>query len=71
MVSNYKWNIGNKLAQVKYCKTEQELEQFISDLNLRTEYKLIYPKNHFMRVDASYEDNDVEIKIEVHSKRIF
>lgn len=67
----YSWNIGNRLSLIKYCTTEKEIEQFCNDNNLKTEYCLTYPKNHFMRADAFYEDEDVKVFIQIYSKKVF
>ena len=71
MENNYEINIGNQLAQVKYCTTEEEIEQFCIYHNLEADYCLIYPENHFMRVDAYYEDKDVEVTVLIRSKEVF
>ena len=35
---SYKMNIGNELAQIKNCKTLEEIEEFLKDHNLKLDH---------------------------------
>jgi len=67
MINNYIMNISNELAQAKYCKTLEELEDFCKQHNFYCQSASIYPDD-FPRVEGYMDDGDVEITFKVQSR---
>lgn len=63
----YKMNIGNELAQAKYCETIDELAQFCADHNFQCFDAAVF-FNQAPRVQGHYEDDDVYVEFTVMSK---
>lgn len=63
----YRMNISGELAQAKYCKTLEELEDFCKEHNFHCLGASIHP-NGFPRVEGYMDDGDVEITFKVQSR---
>lgn len=67
MIKDYKMNISGELAQVKYCKTLDDIHDFCKQHNFWCESASIYP-NDFPTVEGYMDDGDVEIYFKVRSR---
>lgn len=65
----YKMNIGNELAQIKYCHTIDDYEIFCKEHNLNLK-QLITQPNKFCLIADYGLDSDVDIEIKIKSKRL-
>ncbi len=63
----YKMNISGELAQAKYCKNLEELEEFCKQHNFFCVSASIYPDD-FPTVEGYKDDGDVEIYFKVQSR---
>ena len=63
----YRINVSGELAQAKYCRTLEDLENFCKDHNFRCESASTYPDD-FPRVEGYYDDGDVEVTFKVQSR---
>ena len=62
----YRMNIGNELAQVKYCEDIDEVRQFCEDHGLDCMDAGVFP-NDFPIMKGYWRDNDIEVQITVQS----